>query len=89
MGRTLKVHLTNASAELVHAFRNFGEDIYRAFRDDYVVSIEEIDASTTEFHLREIPKREVRTVASAVRKLAEKHRNLAIRVDEIKASNDG
>jgi len=88
MGRTLKIHLTNASPELVDAFRNFGEDIYRAFRDDYAVSIEEIDASTTQFHLREIPKREVR-IASAVRKLAEKHRNLAINVDEIKESNDG
>lgn len=84
MGRILKVHLVNASPDLVHSFRNFGEDVYRTFRDHYGVSIEEIDASTREFHIREIPNREVRTCAARVRKIAEKCRNLAINVDEVK-----
>jgi hypothetical protein len=84
VGRILKVYLVNANPDLVHSFRNFGEDVYRAFRDDYDVSIEEIDASTREFHIREIPKREIRTVASRVRKIAERCRNLAINVDEVK-----
>ena len=72
MGRILKVHLVNASPDLVHSFRNFGEDVYRGFRNDYAVSIEEIHGSTPEFHIREIPKREVPTVAARVRKIAEK-----------------
>src|SRR5262245_1425056 len=88
MGRTLKVQLENPSPDLVHDFRNFGEDVYREFRDKSV-SIDEIDASTSTFHLRDIPKREVRTVASKVRELVEKYRSLIVSVDEIKESGNG
>ena len=89
MGRSLKVHLTRESPDLVHEFRNFGEDVYHALRDEYRVSIEEIDASTREFYLREIPKREVRAVAAKVRKLAEQYANLTINVDETKPIHNG
>ena len=89
VSRTLKVHLTNASPDLVHDFRNFGEEVWSALREDYAVSLEEIDASTSQFHLREIPKREVRTVAAQVRKLVERYRSLVINVDEIKEGVDG
>jgi hypothetical protein len=88
MGRTLKIHLTNASPDLIHDFRNFGEDVYRALRDDYTISIAEIDASTREFHVREIPKREVRTVATKIGKLAGRYARLVINVDEISEVND-
>jgi len=89
MGRTLKVRLTNAEPDLVHEFRNFGEDVFRALRDDYDVSLGEIDASTNEFHLRNIPKRNVRTVAARVRKIAEKkYRSLTITTEETR-ENDG
>ena len=89
MGRTLKVHLTNASPDLIHEFRSFGEEIWSALREHYGVSLEEIDASTSEFHLREIPKREVRTVAARVRKLVGRYRNLVINVDEIREADNG
>ena len=89
MGRTLKVHLTNASPDLVHEFRNFGEDVYRALRDDCYVSIEEIDASTRQFHLRDLPRREVRMIAAKVRKLAERYTSLGINVDEIQEGANG
>jgi len=89
MGRTLKVHLTNPSPELVHEFRNFGEEIWSALHEDYFVSIDEIDASTREFHVRKIPKRELRMVAARVRKLVEPHGNLVINVDEIREEGDG
>ena len=58
-------------------------------REDYDVSIDEIDASTRRFHLREIPKREVRTVAARVRKLAKRYSRLVINVDEIEEGEDG
>ena len=83
MSRVLQVNLTNASDDLVHEFRNFGEDVFSALRDDYGVSIDEIDASLSKFHVRNIPTRKVRTVAAQVRKIAERHRNLAVSVDEI------
>jgi len=82
MGRTLKVHLTNARLELVHEFRNFGEEVWSSFREDYAVSIDEIDASTREFHVREIPKRDVRTVAARIRKIVEPYGNLVINIDD-------
>jgi hypothetical protein len=72
MGKILKVQLTTPSPDLVHQFRNFGEDVYRDLRDECEISIREIDASTTEFHLCAIPKREVRSVAARVRKIIEK-----------------
>jgi hypothetical protein len=74
---------------VVHDFQNFGEEVWSALREDYAVSIEEIDASTSEFHLREIRKREVRIVAARVRKLAERYRSLLINVDEIREGIDG
>lgn len=76
MARTLKVQLGAANPGLVHAFRNFGEAVYRALREDYDVSIQEIDAATSEFHVRGIPKREVRTVVGQVRELVRKYPSL-------------
>lgn len=89
MSRTLKVHLTNASPNLVHEFRNFGEDVYLALRNEYAISIQEIDASTREFHVRGIPKRKVRTVAVKVRKLVERYARLAIEVNGNNKDEDG
>jgi hypothetical protein len=89
MGRALKVQLTNASSDLIHSFRNLGEDVYRALRDEYDVSLEEIDVSVQEFCVRKISKREIRTVAARVRRIAERHRNLIISVDEILIGDDG
>lgn len=89
MSRTLKVHLPNASPDLVHDFRNFGEEVWSALHEDYDVSLEEIDASTSQFHLRKIPKRKVRAVAAQIRKLVKRYRSLVINVDEIKEGVDG
>jgi len=89
MSRNLRVHHASASPDLVHDFRNFGEDVYRALRDNYAVSIDEIDASTQAFHLREIPKREVRAVAGRVREIAERYPRLSMSVDEIQEGDDG
>jgi hypothetical protein len=72
MAKTLKIQLSTPNPSLVHQFRNFGEDVYRALRDECEVSIQEIDASTSEFHVRGIHKRELRTTAAKVRKLADK-----------------
>jgi hypothetical protein len=72
MATGLKIQLTAPSPDLVHQFRNFGEDVYRALRDECAVSIQEIDASTSEFHVRGIRKRALRTVAAKVRRIAEK-----------------
>ncbi len=59
-------------SDLVSSFKDFGEDVYRALRDECQVSLAEIDRATSEFHIRGIHKREVRNVAARVRKILEK-----------------
>jgi len=73
MAKILKVDLTAPSPDLVHQWRNFGEDVYRALREECEVSIDEIDASTNEFFLRGIHTQELRTITARVRKIAEKN----------------
>jgi len=75
---------------LVHTFQNFGEDVYRDLRDECEISIDEIDHATSEFHLRGIHKREVRSVAAKVRKIIEKRYQTLppIEVYEIEESHD-
>lgn len=82
MGRTLKIQLHNAKPELIHEFRNFGEDVYRELRNDYTISIEEMNRSTNEFCVKSIPKREVRTLAAKIQKIANAHKNLIIGIEE-------
>lgn len=57
MSRTLKISLAAPTPDLVHEFQNFGEELYLALRNECAVSIDEIDASTREFHIRQLPKR--------------------------------
>lgn len=78
MARTLKIHLTALSPVVVHEWRNFGEDVYRALREECEVSTEEIDASTCEFFVRGIRSREVRRTVAIVRKIAERHLMLEV-----------
>ena len=85
MSHTLGVQLAVPNPDLVHRFRNLGEDIYRALCD---ISIGEIDAATSEFHLRGIQKRDVREAMSKVRKIADKNQMLEIvNVSEIASSH--
>jgi|GEM_PF-5332916 hypothetical protein len=86
MAKFLKVYLIAPSPDLVHQWRNFGEDVYRALRDECEVSIHEIDASVSEFHLRGIHKRDLRTTAAKVRKIAEK--NLMSKIIDVSESID-
>jgi len=74
MPRTLKVFLVAPSPDLVHQWQNFGEDVWRALHDECLVSLREIDALTSDFYLRGIHKRDVRTTAARVRKIAEKNK---------------
>jgi hypothetical protein len=88
MARTLKVELAVPNAlsvdGLVSIFQNFGEDVYRALRDECDISLDEIDHFTGAFHLRGLHKRDVRTVATKVRKILEKyHRLTDVKIFEV------
>jgi hypothetical protein len=89
MPRTLKVFLFAPSPDLVHQWQNFGEDVWRALCDECLVSLREIDASTSEFCLRGIHKRELRATTAKVRKIAEKNwMSQIIRVSEMTDDNN-
>jgi hypothetical protein len=71
--KILKIQLSAPSPDLVHSFRNFGEDVYRALSRECEVSLAEIDASTSTFHIREIPVRFVQEATTKIKKVAAKH----------------
>jgi hypothetical protein len=59
--------------DVVHRFRNFGEDIYRALREECSVSIDEIDAATTSFMVRDIHKRDVGRITKLIKEELRRH----------------
>ena len=74
MTQHLKIELIRPSPNLVADFRHFGEDVYRAVKDSCRISLDEIDAATSVFHLHDIKPRAVRGLATKVRKIAARHR---------------
>lgn len=74
MARTLKVQLDMPNRSLVRRFREFAQEVYLSLPGECEMSLEEIKAATTEFHLRGIPDREVRVVAAKVRKITARYR---------------
>jgi len=93
MSRTLKVELAVPNAlsvdGLVSMFQDFGEDVYRALRDECDVSIDEIDHFAGSFHLRGLHKREVRSITAKVRKIHEQYPGLTeVKIYEIQDDHD-
>ena len=89
MFKTLRVRLNAPAPELVHQFHNLGEDIWRVLKHECEISLPEIDASTSQFHLRGIHKRDLRALATKVRTLVEKSgmRNV-VTVSEVAREDD-
>ena len=72
--RAIRIAVADApTPEVVHRFRNFGEDIYRALRDQCSVSIDEIDASTTSFLVKDIHRQDVRRISKIIREELRRH----------------
>ncbi|MDX2253490.1 MAG: hypothetical protein NW202_14475 [Nitrospira sp.] len=59
--------------ESIHRFRNCGEDIFRSLRDICSVSIEEIDAATDSFVIRDIAKPDLGLVTQTIKRELKKH----------------
>ncbi|MFO1451345.1 MAG: hypothetical protein U1F61_24510 [Opitutaceae bacterium] len=74
MATILKVELKLPPGEFLSEFRNFGEAVYLDLRHECSVSIQEIDAATHVFHVRDLRAKFVRTAAARVRKIALKHK---------------
>ena len=59
----------------IHRIRNFGEDLYREFRDSRLAEVDlaEIDRATDKLAVRGIKNRKYHTVEEIVRKLLMRH----------------
>ena len=74
MSAAIKIEIANSpTSDVVHRFRNFGEDIYRHLRDKCSVSIEEIDRATTSFVVRDIHRRDLGTVTKTIKSELKRH----------------
>ncbi len=68
MAKAVLVQISDQpTPEIVHRFRNFGEDVYRALRNSCDIDLDEIDASTGSFHVRGIKARQVGQVVMLIK----------------------
>jgi hypothetical protein len=56
----------------VHDFRNFGEDVYRAIRDECQIDLDEIDRAEDRFSVRDLAPKSKGEVVQKIKKLARK-----------------
>ena len=74
MSAAIKIEISDPpTSEVVHRFRNFGEDIYRLLRDTCSVDIDEIDAATSSFVVRDIRRRDLGVVTQTIKRELKRH----------------
>ena len=74
MSAAIKIAISDEpTSDIVHRFRNFGEDVYHSLRDTCAVSIEEVDASTTSFTVRAIHSRDLGDVTQTIKRELKRH----------------
>ncbi len=77
MSREIIIDFDQAAGapSLTHQVRNFGEDLYRACKDDgwASISIEDVERATKQLRVVVRSKRRVRRVISMIDKLLERH----------------
>ena len=74
MSTAIKIEISDElSSDVVHRFRNFGEDIYRSLRDRCSVSIDEIDAARTSITIRDIQRRDTGVVTRSIKRELKRH----------------
>lgn len=72
--KAILIQITDApTPDVVHRFRNFGEDLYRELGSRCLVSIQEIDKSTTSFALRDIRTRDLGAITKSIKAHLRKH----------------
>ena len=68
------VELVEPRDDLVHNFRNFGEDVYRALRDRYPINISEIDRAISCFTIPDVRRTDIGFVSESITRLVKKYR---------------
>ena len=74
MSVAIKIEICDPpTSEVIHRFRNFGEDVYRLLRNTCSVSMDEIDAVTNSFVVREIRRRDLGMVTQTINRELKRH----------------
>ena len=74
MSAAIKIEISDPpTSEVIHRFRNFGEDIYRLLRDRCSLNIDEIDAATNSFVVRDIRRRDLGVVTQTIKRELKRH----------------
>jgi len=74
MSVAIKIMISDPpTSEVVHRFRNFGEDIFHLLKDTCSVNIEEIDKATDNFVVRGIHRRDLGLVTQTIKRELKKH----------------
>ena len=71
MSRSVTVVATSSPS--VHVFRNFGEDVYRAVRDECRIDLAQVDGAHAQFSVHDIPPKNKGDILRKIRKIARRH----------------
>lgn len=74
MSAAIKIEISDEpTGDVIHRFRNFGEDIYQELRATCSVNLDEIDRATTSFMVRDIHPLDLGTVTQTIKKELRRH----------------
>jgi len=74
MSVAIKIMISDPpTSEVIHRFRNFGEDIFHLLSDTCSVNIEEIDRATDSFVVQKIHRRDLGLVTQTIERELKKH----------------
>jgi hypothetical protein len=77
MRAAIKIELAKPDPqfEMLHQFRNFGEDVYRALKEFCPISLlQEVDRATSSFVVRGIRRQDIGTVTDAIKRVIRHYR---------------
>jgi hypothetical protein len=74
MSLSIKIEIPGpATDQIVHRFRNLGEDVYRDLKAVCSLDIEEIDRATTSFVVRQVRPRDIGHVTQVIKRQLRAH----------------
>ena len=74
MTETIRIEISESpTPDLIHRFRNFGEDVYRTLKDRCTLSIKEIDGASTSFVVTDIRRQDIGTVTQLIKQQLKHH----------------
>ena len=74
MSKSISITIEDkVTPEILHRFRNFGEDVWRELKDECNVDLDEIDRSTNAFFVCGIKTKMAKRTLAKIENIAEEH----------------